>query len=246
MFEKLLNLVRKKEFNYNYLVDIHSHLIPGIDDGAQNMSESIALITKLKELGFKKLITTPHIMSDKYPNNSEIITNGLKKLKRELVKRDIDIDIEVASEYFLDKHFLNLLKQRDLLTFGNNYLLFELSYTSKPIFLESAIFEMISAGYKPVLAHPERYIFLHKNFEEYKWLKRKGLLFQINLNSFSGYYSKDVQKIANRLAEEGLIDFIGSDTHKERQLNHLQKNLNSHKVMEKIFKNNTILNESLL
>lgn len=246
MFEKLLNLVRKKEFNYNYLVDIHSHLIPGIDDGAQNMSESIALITKLKELGFKKLITTPHIMSDKYPNNSEIITNGLKKLKKELVKRDIDIDIEVASEYFLDKHFLNLLKQRDLLTFGNNYVLFELSYTSKPIFLESAIFEMISAGYKPVLAHPERYIFLHKNFEEYKWLKRKGLLFQINLNSFSGYYSKDVQKIANRLAEEGLIDFIGSDTHKERQLNHLQKNLNSHKVMEKIFKNNTILNESLL
>ena len=246
MFEKLLNLVRKKEFNYNYLVDIHSHLIPGIDDGAQNMSESIALITKLKELGFKKLITTPHIMSDKYPNNSEIITNGLKKLKKELVKRDIDIDMEVASEYFLDKHFLNLLKQRDLLTFGNNYVLFELSYTSKPIFLESAIFEMISAGYKPVLAHPERYIFLHKNFEEYKWLKRKGLLFQINLNSFSGYYSKDVQKIANRLAEEGLIDFIGSDTHKERQLNHLQKNLSSHKVMEKIFKNNTILNESLL
>lgn len=246
MFEKLLNLVAKKDYSYNYLVDLHSHLIPGIDDGAQTMSESIALISKLKELGFKKLIITPHIMSDKYPNNSEIIINGLNTVKEELLKRDIDIQLEVASEYFLDKHFLNLLKQRDILTFGNNYVLFELSYTSKPIFLESAIFEMISAGYKPVLAHPERYLFLHKKFEEYKWLKRKGLLFQINLNSFSGYYSKDVQKIANRLAEEGLIDFIGSDTHKERQLNHLEKNLNSHKVMEKIFKNNTILNESLL
>jgi len=245
MFEKLLNLIRKEEFDYNYLVDVHSHLIPGIDDGAQNISESIALITKLQELGFKKLIITPHIMSDKYPNDTATIINGLEKLKKELLKRDIDIEIEAASEYFLDKHFLNLLKQRDILTFGDSYLLFELSYTSKPIFLESAIFEMISAGYKPVLAHPERYIFLHKNFEEYKWLKRKGLLFQINLNSFSGYYSKDVQKIANRLAEEGLIDFIGSDTHKQRQLNHLEKNLHS-KVMEKIFKNNTILNESLL
>ena len=245
MFEKLLNLIRKEEFDYNYLVDVHSHLIPGIDDGAQNISESIALITKLQELGFKKLITTPHIMSDKYSNDTATIINGLEKLKKELLKRDIDIEIEAASEYFLDKHFLNLLKQRDILTFGDSYLLFELSYTSKPIFLESAIFEMISAGYKPVLAHPERYIFLHKNFEEYKWLKRKGLLFQINLNSFSGYYSKDVQKIANRLAEEGLIDFIGSDTHKQRQLNHLEKNLHS-KVMEKIFKNNTILNESLL
>ncbi len=245
MFEKVLNLVRKKEFHHNYFVDVHSHLIPGIDDGAQNIYESVALIRKLKELGFKKLITTPHIMSDKYPNNSEIIENGLQKLKKELVKKNIDIEVEVASEYFLDKHFLNLLKKRELLTFGDNYLLFELSYNSKPIFLESAIFEMISAGYKPVLAHPERYIFLHKNFNEYKWLKRKGLLFQVNLNSFSGYYSKDVQKIANKLAEEGLIDFIGSDTHKERQLQHLEKNLHS-KVMEKIFKNNTILNESLL
>ena len=245
MFRKLLNLVHKKEFYYNYKVDVHSHLIPGIDDGAQNMYESIALVKKLKELGFQKLIITPHIMSDKYPNNIDIIQNGFIKLKQELVKKKIDIKIEVASEYFLDKHFLNLLKKREVLTFGDNYLLFELSYTSKPIFLESAIFEMISAGYKPVLAHPERYIFLHKNFDEYKWLKRKGLLFQINLNSFSGYYSKNVQKIANRLADEGLIDFIGSDTHKERQLTHLEKNLHS-KVMEKIFSNNTILNESLL
>ena len=166
-------------------------------------------------------------------------------VKKELQKRKIEIEIEAASEYFLDKHFLNLLKNKDVLTFGDNYLLFELSYTSKPIFLESAIFEMISAGYKPVLAHPERYIFMHKNFDEYKWLKRKGLLFQINLNSFSGYYSKEVQKVANKLAEEGLIDFIGSDTHKQRQLDHLEKNLHS-KVIDKIFKNNTILNESLL
>jgi tyrosine-protein phosphatase YwqE len=245
MFEKLLHLVQKKEPYYNYKVDIHSHLIPGIDDGAQTMDESIALIKKLKELGFKKLITTPHIMSDRYPNNSKIIQDGLARLKKELVQKDIEIEITAASEYFLDKHFLNLLKKRDILTFGDNYLLFELSYTSKPVFLESAIFEMISAGYKPVLAHPERYLFMHKNFEEYKWLKRKGLLLQINLNSFSGYYSKAVQKVANRLAAEGLIDFIGSDTHKERQLKHLEKNLHS-KVMEKIFKNNTVLNESLL
>jgi len=245
MFQKLLNIFERKVEYHNYLVDIHSHLIPGIDDGSKSMSESIALITRLKELGFKKLIITPHTMSDKYPNTTAIIKNGLANVKKELKKKNIDIEIEVASEYFLDKHFLNLLKNKDLLTFGDNYLLFELSYTSKPIFLESAIFEMISAGYKPVLAHPERYIFMHKNFDEYKWLKRKGLLFQINLNSFSGYYSKEVQKVANKLAEEGLIDFIGSDTHKQRQLDHLEKNLHS-KVIDKIFKNNTILNESLL
>ncbi len=245
MFEKLFSLIGKKEYNNNYFVDIHSHLVPGIDDGSKTMYDSILLISKLKELGFKKLITTPHIMQDKYPNTSQIIRNGLKELKQKLLTKGIDIEVEAASEYFLDDHFLDLLKERDILTFGDNYVLFELSYTNKPIFLESAIFEMISAGYKPVLAHPERYIFFHKNFEEYKWLKRKGLLFQINLNSFSGYYSKEVQKIANRLAEEGLIDFVGSDTHKMRQLEHLERNLHS-KVIEKIFKNNTILNDSLL
>jgi len=245
MIKKLFDLFSSKSDQHNYLVDIHSHLLPGIDDGAKNMGESISLIRRLKDLGFKKLIITPHIMSDKYPNDSNVIKKGLVNLKKELQKRNIDIEIEVASEYFLDKHFLALVKSKDVLTFGKNYLLFELSYTNKPIFLESAIFEMISAGYTPVLAHPERYVFMHKNFNEYKWLKRKGVLFQINLNSFSGYYSKQVQKIANQLAEEGLIDFIGSDTHKEIQLDHLEKNLNS-KVIEKIFKNNTILNESLL
>jgi len=245
MVKKLFGLFSTKSVQHNYLVDLHSHLIPAIDDGAKNMDESIGLICRLKDLGFKKLITTPHIMSDKYPNDSSILKEGLQNLKEELQKRGIDIEIEIASEYFLDSHLVELVKNRDILTFGKNYLLFELSYTNKPIFLESALFEMISAGYTPVLAHPERYVFMHRNFEEYKSLKSKGVLFQVNLNSFSGYYSKPVQNIANKLAEEGLIDFIGSDTHKERQLDHLEKNLNS-KVIEKIFKNNNILNESLL
>jgi tyrosine-protein phosphatase YwqE len=246
MLENFLNIFHKNQIKQYYTVDIHSHLIPGIDDGSKSMEESLSLIKKLKDLGFQKLIITPHIMSDRFPNTAQGILSGLEKLRSELLSKSIDIKLEAASEYFLDQHFLNLLKKREILTFGDVYLLFELSYTNKPLILESAIFEMIVAGYKPVLAHPERYLFLHQNFEEYKWLKRKGLLFQVNLNSFSGYYSKAVQKVANRLAEEGLIDFIGSDTHKERQLVHLEKNLHSKVIMEKIFKNNTILNESLL
>lgn len=244
MLKNFLNVFRKNQIKQYYNVDIHSHLIPGIDDGSKSMEQSVEMIKRLKQMGFKKLITTPHIMQYQYDNTTDIILGGLQRVRQELEKQNIDIKIEAASEYFLDEHFLELIKERDVLTFGDKYLLFELSYTMKPLNLESAIFEMIAAGYKPVLAHPERYLFLHKNFEEYKWLKRKGLLFQVNLNSFSGYYSKAVQKVANRLAEEGLIDFIGSDTHKERQLVHLEKNLHS-KVMEKIFKNNTILNDSL-
>ncbi len=250
MFDKLTTLFSTRTTNitkdYNYFVDVHSHLIPGIDDGSRSMKESIVYIKRLKNMGFKKIITTPHIMKYHYDNTKESILKGLKALQLEVERQKIDIEIEAASEYYLDDSFIQLIKNRDVLTFGENYLLFELSYTLKPVMLESAIFTMISAGYQPVLAHPERYIFMHKNFEEYKWLKRKGLLFQINLNSFSGYYSKAVQKIVNRLAEEGMVDFIGSDTHRERQLKHLEKNLSSVKIMKKLFENNTIRNESLL
>jgi tyrosine-protein phosphatase YwqE len=245
MFIKLRNLFKNEEKQHNYLVDIHSHLIPGIDDGSKSMEQSVEMITRLKNMGFKKLITTPHIMQYEYDNTPDIILGGLKELQEVLKQKNIDIEIEAASEYFLDQHFLELIQKKDLLTFGDNYLLFELSYTIKPVILENAVFSMISQGYNPVLAHPERYLFMHKNFDEYRELKEKGVLFQVNLNSFSGYYSKAVKDIANRLAEEGMIDFIGSDTHKHRQLDHLEKNLQSN-VIKKIFKYNTIRNESLL
>jgi tyrosine-protein phosphatase YwqE len=245
MFTKLRNLFKNEEKQHNYLVDIHSHLIPGIDDGSKSMEQSVEMITRLKNMGFKKLITTPHIMQYEYDNTPDIILGGLKELQEVLKQKNIDIEIEAASEYFLDQHFLELIQKKDLLTFGDNYLLFELSYTIKPVILENAVFSMISQGYNPVLAHPERYLFMHKNFDEYRELKEKGVLFQVNLNSFSGYYSKVVKDIANRLAEEGMIDFIGSDTHKHRQLDHLEKNLQSN-VIKKIFKYNTIRNESLL
>lgn len=245
MFIKLRNLFKNEEKQHNYLVDIHSHLIPGIDDGSKSMEQSVEMITRLKNMGFKKLITTPHIMQYEYDNTPDIILGGLKELQEVLKQKNIDIEIEAASEYFLDQHFLELIQKKDLLTFGDNYLLFELSYTIKPVILENAVFSMISQGYNPVLAHPERYLFMHKNFDEYRELKEKGVLFQVNLNSFSGYYSKAVKDIANRLVEEGMIDFIGSDTHKHRQLDHLEKNLQSN-VIKKIFKYNTIRNESLL
>ncbi len=246
MINKFKNIfTTKKKINSSYLVDVHSHLIPSIDDGAKNMQESIELILKLKELGFKKLITTPHIMSHRFLNSSEIILSGLENLRSELKIREIDIDIEAAAEYYLDEHFMQLLQKRDILTFGDNYLLFESAYGIKPQNYESSIFEMNVAGYKPVLAHPERYLFMHRDFSIYEKLKEQGVYFQINLNSLSGYYSKSVQKVAYRLVEKGWIDFIGSDTHHQKHLEYFKKNLDS-SVIDKIFKKNTILNEQLL
>jgi len=129
-------------FLKNIKVDMHSHLIPAIDDGAKNLKDSIELIKNLKEIGYSHLITTPHIMNDSYPNSKETILKGLATLKNELQKQQIDIQIDAAAEYYLDEDFLNKLHNKDILTIKNEFLLFETSYISKPINLEDIIYEI--------------------------------------------------------------------------------------------------------
>ncbi|SFV53884.1 Capsular polysaccharide synthesis enzyme Cap8C; Manganese-dependent protein-tyrosine phosphatase [hydrothermal vent metagenome] len=226
-------------------VDIHSHLIPGIDDGAKTMENSIELILDLKEIGYKKLITTPHI-SDMFPNSKEIILNEFENLKSEVKKREIEIELEVAAEYYADETFDRLLKEKNILNFGKeNYLLFELSYFTKPQDLESLIYEIQLAGYTPVLAHPERYTYFHNSIDNYKQLKKAtDVLFQMNIVSIVNYYSNEITKVAKQLINAGLIDFIGSDTHQKRHTKYIKKSL-SDSFYKKIFKKNVILNDSL-
>ncbi|CAA6824517.1 MAG: Capsular polysaccharide synthesis enzyme Cap8C Manganese-dependent protein-tyrosine phosphatase [uncultured Sulfurovum sp.] len=225
-------------------VDIHSHLIPSIDDGAKDLERSIELILKLQEMGYKKLITTPHV-SDMFPNSTEVILNGYKTLKEELNKRKIEIEIEVAAEYYADETFERLLKNRDILTFGKEkYLLFELSYFTRPRELESLIHDIKMAGYVPVLAHPERYVYFHDSIEEYTKIKALGVLFQINLNSIVNYYSEEIGKVVKELINRGMVNFVGSDTHHRRHVKFLEKSLQN-SFYKKVFKKNKILNNTL-
>jgi len=225
-------------------VDLHSHLIPGIDDGAKNMEASIMLIKELKSMGYKKLITTPHV-SDMYNNSSETILEGYASLKKELKKQEIEIEIEVAAEYYADEVFEELLEKRDILTFGKEkYLLFELSYFTPPQDVESLIYDIKLAGYTPVLAHPERYIYFHDSIDEYINLRAMGTLFQINLNSIANYYSEEIGRVVKQLLLYGLVDFVGSDVHHMTHIKGLKRSFN-HSLYKKIFKNNTILNDTL-
>ena len=223
-------------------VDIHSHLIPGIDDGAKDMDSSLELIRELKDLGYKKLITTPHI-SDMFPNSSQTIVEGFHLLKDELSRQKIDMEIEVASEYYADEHFEELLAQDDILCFGEErYLLFEFSYFTPPHDIENLVYDIILKGYIPVLAHPERYRYWHHDFSKYRELKELGVLFQININSIQG--DIDIRNIVNEFIINGLVDFVGSDTHHMRHIKSLKKSLKD-SLYKKIFKNNNILNSSL-
>lgn len=205
-------------------VDIHSHLIPGIDDGSQSMDESVDMLRQFSEWGYRKVVTTPHIMLDYYKNDPTIINEGLAALRERLEQEDFDIEVEAAAEYYLDEHFEKLIEADNLLTFGDRYLLFELPFFSKPANYEQIVFALLSKGYKPVLAHPERYTYFHdKKLEQFQTIRDQGALLQINLMSLVGAYSEDVMRTAWKMIEAGLVDFVGSDLHRERQLKLLEK-----------------------
>ncbi len=232
-----------KLFNYTnpITVDIHSHLLPGIDDGVRTIEESVAIIKKFKLLGYSKLITTPHIISDLYPNSREIITQKLQEVQDAIKDDNIDIAIEASAEYYVDIEFLKLIENDELLPFMGNYILFETAYSSKPMILEQAIYSLQVKGYIPVLAHPERYHYLHKDIALYKALKAQGVLFQLNIKSLQNK-SKAIYNIALKLINLGLIDFIGSDVHKMRDIEKLTKTLKSSAYKNTIKKNNLLNN----
>jgi protein-tyrosine phosphatase len=222
------------DFFTDGFVDIHSHLLPGIDDGAKDMDTSIALLLKMASFGIKNFITTPHVLGSVYPNSSEVIRQQLAAVKKELEKREIKgISIQAAAEYMLDEEFSALLDQKDILVLKDNYILVEMSYFSAPINLYELLFKIQLKGYKPVLAHPERYNFYHTDFKSYYKLKQAGCLFQLNLLSLTDQYGKGVQKTSEKLLKENLYDFVGTDTHHQNHLELLPK-IGTKKTLEKI------------
>jgi protein-tyrosine phosphatase len=224
-------------------VDIHSHLIPGIDDGSQTMDETIAMLAKFQSLGYKKIITTPHVMSDSFPNTSEIILAGLEEVRAEIKKVGLTIEIDAAAEYYFDETFVAKIKAKDLLTFGDNYVLLEFPFHSTPQYIDQMFFELQSRGYRPVVAHFERYMYyLGKIDRAIEW-RQKGINIQININSLSGHYGPDIKKQAERLIDAGEFDFIGTDCHRIEHLMLLEDSLTSpyiHKIGNYLLKN-TIL-----
>ncbi len=209
-----------------FQVDMHSHLIPGIDDGAQSMDESIAMLAKFESLGFKKVVTTPHIMSDYFKNTPKIILSGLEKLKKTASDLNLSIEIDAAAEYYFDETLLDRLKRKEkLLTFGDNYVLFEFSFHSEPSHVDELFFEFLTQGYKPVLAHFERYAYLQGRLDKAAEWREKGINIQMNLNSLGGHYGPAIKKQAEALVDQQLIDFVGTDCHRMDHLMILEKNL---------------------
>ncbi|MFK8006468.1 MAG: tyrosine-protein phosphatase [Saprospiraceae bacterium] len=223
---------------------MHSHLIPQIDDGAKSLEESISLIRELKNMGFQKIITTPHIMSEHYPNTPEKIRLGFEKLKNELVRIGLEIEIEVAAEYFVDEKFFELLQANsELMTFGNNQILIEFSTFSKSNNIHELIFQLNTKGYLPILAHPERYLYYADDFNFFKKIKSMGCDFQVNILSLSNYYGSAQKKLGMKLLKEGLVDYLGTDIHRMNQVGNL--NILNDKKINALLQKNKFKNNNL-
>ena len=224
--------------------DMHSHFIPGIDDGAKTIEDSIALARRMYELGFKKLITTPHIQQEFFKNTPEIILGGLEKVRKALKSENIPVEIEAAAEYLLDDGFEEKEASGNLLSFGDKYILIELSYFNPHPNLKTFVFNLQVDGYKVILAHPERYTYWFSDFAKFEDLKDRGVYFQLNTVSLAGFYPEPVKKFAEKLIDKGMIDFIGSDMHNMNYMAALERSLRE-KALEKLISSGKLMNANL-
>jgi protein-tyrosine phosphatase len=224
-------------------VDVHSHLLPGIDDGAKTMDHTIGMLRKFEEFGYKKLIMTPHVMDSVYNNTTEIILAKLEEVREVSASLGLKLELEASAEYFFDETLFDRLRTGDLLPFAGNHILFEFSFRNEPAQIEELVFAMCTSGYQPVLAHFERYVYYHGSTDYAKRLRDMGCYIQLNFNSLTGHYGPEVKKQGLRLIKDGLIDIAGSDCHRIEHLQLMEQHLAQepfHQLLQLPLKNTSL------
>ncbi|SNC75762.1 Tyrosine-protein phosphatase YwqE [Hymenobacter gelipurpurascens] len=218
--------------------DMHSHLLPGLDDGAETIEQSVELVKALQKLGYHKLVMTPHIMGDFYRNTPDGIQASLQQLRQAVATAGITgMTLDCAAEYYLDEWFAEKLQATEpLLSFGgdNRYVLVETSYINEPFNFAETMFQLKASGYQPVLAHPERYTYLYGKFADLEAIRESGVLLQVNLNSLVGYYSAGAKKVAEKLIDAGLVDMVGTDAHHMKHAETIRTKVLSSEYVQKV------------
>lgn len=226
--------------------DMHSHILPGIDDGSIDVENSLELLQGLLDLGYKKFIATPHILWDMYKNDKRSITEARLELMAGMRDARVTAPLSAAAEYYLDDHFDELLESGEsLLTIKDNWLLVEFSFVSPPMNLKEKLFDLQIRGYQPVLAHPERYLYLASNKKFYDDMKDAGLYFQVNLLSLAGYYGKGPYELGHYLMKKRYVDLLGTDLHHSRHLHALRHSSTLMEHVNELLDSGKILNGEL-
>ncbi len=214
--------------------DMHSHLVPAVDDGSDSVETSLELLRGFVDMGYRKIITTPHTRPEYFPNSQADLKAGFERLKKVLDKTDLPIEVEMASEYFIDYEFQQQQDINNLLTFSGKHLLIELSTYQAPPNLFETIFQLKIKGYNLILAHPERYGYYASDFEQFEKLKDFGCQFQVNLLSLTGHYGKPPRDLAMKFLKQNMVDFLGTDMHNVQHLQGIKAILSDAKLMRLI------------
>lgn len=244
------NIFGKKEnVNIDFsqiAVDMHSHLIPAIDDGSKSMEDSMAMLQGFEDLGYQKIITTPHIMSDYYQNTPQTILPAAQEINKKLNGR---LQFSAAAEYYSDSEFLQKLEEEKLLCITDNILLFEFSFLEEPINVNDVIFQIQLKEYKPILAHPERYPYFTKNNKGIKRLidiADRGVDLQVNLLSLIGHYGPEIKKTAEQLIDANLVSWVSSDCHHLGHMQLIKEKVSKSVYLQKLIDSGNLKNRSLL
>lgn len=202
-------------------LDAHCHILPGIDDGPNDERGTLAIARLLIEMGVRRVVATPHVISDVFPNTSATILKMVRQVRELLVASGLDLDIVAGAEYYAEPELLGRISRGDLLCFGDaRYVLFEAPVERAPMLLEEAVFSLKSSGYTPLLAHAERYRFLQESDETVKRLRSLGARFQVNHPSFLLPKTSRRGEMARRLYIKGLVDMLGTDMHRAASFAH--------------------------
>ena len=204
--------------------DFHSHLVPGVDDGAPDLHASLEMIDALVSLGYKGAVTTPHVMADMYPNTPDTLRLPFATLKQAVAERHPQFTLALGAEYFLDAGLLDTIQRGDPLLTPGGRLLFELAFSAPPDpgLLQGFIFEAQVKGLQPVLAHIERYPYWHKELYRFQALHEQGVWLQVNAASLDGAYGPETQRAAETCIDNGWVQLLGTDAHGMRHINALE------------------------
>lgn len=244
-FTRIFSKKNKQIYPLDWIgLDIHNHLLPGIDDGATSIEDSISLIKGLMGIGIHEAIATPHIMAEVHPNTQETIKNAYDTLVTALSDRNIAFDLGYAAEHMIDSELSSLIKEKKMCLLPNKHVLIEMSYLQESQNLFLIIQDLLGKGIQPILAHPERYNYYHHNFDIYRRIKDAGCLLQLNLLSVTRYYNDSVKTVALSLIKSGMYDFVGTDLHHKKHLNALEY-LTTKYDTRSLLKNNPIKNKEL-
>ncbi len=207
--------------------DVHCHIVPGVDDGSPDVATSLELLERMASWGLHTIITTPHMTQDTFENTPDILDPAFDELRQAAAARFPEVELKRTAEHRVDDFFLSQLEKGAVVPYPNNYLLIENSFVSEPFGLDRTIFDLRVKGYKPVMAHPERFVYYQNDRDRYTQLHRAGNLFQVNLLSLAGYYGKSTKQMAEWLVENGMVDFLGTDLHHHRHADAIEAYLAS-------------------